>query len=268
VEGWRLTKAGDWIPVLLTFSLLPETDGGLGGIATIAKDLTQQKRLEEQLRAAAAEATVAEERERRKLAIDLHDGVGQLLGLTSMKLGALRTSVAGLGLVAEVREIERVVVEVQQRASSLVFQLSPPILHDVGLVAATHWLAEDMKERFGLGVTVEDEGERHSLDDTTRITLFRAVSELLTNVAKHAGTSEAHVHLGWRNGTITISVEDQGVGFDPAAPISGYGLFSIGERLSHLGGSAHVDSAPGKGTRILLTVPFSFLDAEDERELL
>lgn len=265
VESWRLTKAGEWIPVLLTFSLLPDSHGGVGGVATIAKDLTQQKRLEEQLRMAAAEATVAEERERRKLALDLHDGVGQLLGLTSMKLGALRTAVADFGLGSKVREIERVVAEVQQRASSLVFQLSPPILHDVGLVAATHWLAEDMGKRFGLEVTVDDEGEAPRLDDTTRITLFRAVSELLTNVAKHAGTKEAHVHFGSRNGAIHITVEDQGIGFDPASRMSGFGLFSIGERLSHLGGSAHVDSAPGKGTTVLLTLPASSWDDEEER---
>jgi PAS domain S-box-containing protein len=263
VEGWRRSKSGEDIPVLLTHSLLTEGEEGDGGIVTIAKDLTEQKRLEEQLRAAAGEATMAEERERRKLAVDLHDGVGQLLGLASMKLGALRTSVEAYGLDPEVRELEEIAIEVQERARSLVFQLSPPALHDVGLVAATHSLAEDMERRFGLRVTVEEAGKRQPLDETSRITLFRALSELLANVAKHAETKDARVRFVWVDELVEIAVEDDGVGFDARAPTRGYGLFSIRERLTRLGGSARIESSPGEGTRIVLTAPVEAAEAED-----
>ena len=264
VEGWRRAKSGEVIPVLLTLSLLTDAEGRGGGIVTIAKNLTEQKRLEEQLRAAVGEATMAEERERRKLAVDLHDGVGQLLGLASMKLGALRTSVEAFGLDPEVRELEQIAIEVQRRARSLVFQLSPPTLHDVGLVAATHSLAEDMERRFGLHVSLEEEGERQSLDETSRITLFRALSELLVNVAKHGETEDADVRFAWQDRLVEISVEDRGVGFDAAVPTSGYGLFSIRERLTRLGGSAQIESSPGKGTRIVLAAPIT--GAEEERD--
>jgi len=267
VEGWRRAKSGEVIPVLLTLSLLTEEEGRSGGIVTIAKDLTEQKRLEEQLRAAVGEATMAEERERRKLAVDLHDGVGQLLGLTSMKLGALRTSVEAFGIDPEVRELEQIVIEVQRRARSLVFQLSPPTLHDVGLVAAAHSLAEDMERRFGLHVALEEEGERQPLDETSRITLFRALSELLVNVVKHGETEDVGIRFAWQDRLVEITVEDHGVGFDLDAPSSGYGLFSIRERLTLLGGSVQIESAPGKGTRIVLAAPITGAEEERDTEL-
>ena len=106
----------------------------------------------------------------------------------------------------------------QRRTSSLVFQLSPPTLHDVGLVAAAQSLAEDMQRRFGLHVTLEEDGERQSLDETSRITLFRALSELLVNVAKHAETEDADVRFAWQDRLIEITIEDDGVGFDAAPP--------------------------------------------------
>jgi signal transduction histidine kinase len=248
------------IPVLLTLSLLTDEEGKSAGIVTIAKDLTEQKRLEEQLRAASAEATMAEERERRKLAVDLHDGVGQLLGLASMKLGALRTSVEAFGLDPEVRELEQILIEVQRCASSLVFQLSPPTLHDVGLVAAAHSLADNMQRRYGLHVSLEEEGERRLVDEPTRIALFRALSELLVNVAKHAETAEADVRFGWRDGAVEVTIEDKGAGFDAEAPTTGYGLFSIRERMNRLGGRIEVHSSPGKGSRIVLTAPATSAD--------
>ncbi len=268
VEGWRRTRSGEVIPVLLTLSLLTDAEGESGGILTIAKNLIEQKRLEEQLRAAVVEVAMAEERERRKLAVDLHDGVGQLLGLTSMKLGALRTSVEVYGLDPEVRELEQIVIEVQRRARSLVFQLSPPTLHDVGLVAAIHSLAEDMERRFGLHVTLEEEGERQALDETSRIILFRVLSELLVNVAKHGETENADVRFTWQDRHVEIIIEDCGVGFDADAPTSGYGLFSIRERLTRLGGSAQIESSPGEGTRIVLAAPITAAEEETDTGLV
>ena len=160
------------------------------------------------------------------------------------------------------QEIESVIAEADERASSLSFELSPPILHDVGLVAAAQWLAEDIEFRFGLHVTVEDDGERRLLDEATRITLFRALRELLLNVSKHARTDKARVRLWREDGFMKVVVEDEGVGFDPGASASGYGLFSIRERLNHLGGSMQIESRPGKGTRICLVAPITVTGPE------
>ena len=106
----------------------------------------------DRLRASTSEALLSEDRERRKLAVDLHDGLSQLLTLASMKLALLRKSLEGQGLDQEVREVEQLVSEARERSESVTFQLCPPVLHDVGLAEAAHWLADDLKRRYGLDV--------------------------------------------------------------------------------------------------------------------
>ena len=221
----------------------------------LSQALAHQEHLQDQLRAAVSEAALVEDRERRKLAIDLHDGLGQLLSASGMRLALLRDSLRDSALVAEVQAIEQVIEEADGRVSSLSFALSPPILHDVGLVAAAQWLAEDVESRFGLHVVVEEAGERLPLDEATRSTLFRALREALLNVTKHAKTDEARVRFARDDRFVKLVVEDEGVGFDAGADTRGYGLLSIRERLNHLGGSMQIESAPGEGTRVCLTAP-------------
>lgn len=234
--------------------------------AQLSQALLDQKRLEQQLREAASEATLAEERERRKLAVDLHDGLGQLLTVASMRLGMLRDSVPDPGLGAQVQELEQVIAEADGRVSSLSFELSPPILHDVGLVAAAQWLAEDVEVKLGLHVIVEDDGRHRSLDEGTRTTLFRALRELLLNVKKHARTDKARARI-WREGSfMKVAVEDEGAGFDPSQSTTGYGLLSIRERLNHLGGSIQIESTFGEGTRVCLAAPIAVPDPKEAAE--
>jgi PAS domain S-box-containing protein len=262
-ESLRQTKSGQQLPVLLTFSLLTDEKGDPFAIASIAKDLSEQKRLQHQLQAAASEAALAEERERRKLASDLHDGLGQLLALTGIKLGSLRDSAKAFGLDQRVREVEEIIAQAHDRTRRLSFQLSPPILHDVDFVAAAQWLADDMQARFGLQVTVQDDGQSKMLDEGIRLTLFRGLSELLLNIAKHAGDDKARVRLWREDGLIRVAVEDDGVGFDAGADGGGFGLLSTRERLNHLGGSLEIQSAPAQGTRIVMTGPIAAASREN-----
>lgn len=255
IETARQGKSGKEIPVLLTMSLLRNEDRKAVGVLSIAEDLSKQKALERKLRHAASEAALAEDRERRTLAVDLHDGLGQLLTVLGMKLGMLRDSAPDPDFASQVREVENVLCEADGRVSSLSFQLHPPILHDMGLVVAAEWLAEDLQKRVGLNVTVEDDGTRQVLDEAVRVTLFQGLRELLLNVSRHARVGEAHVRL-WKEGQfIKLEVEDEGVGFDPYAHSGGYGLFSLRERLNRLGGSVQIESVPGRGTRTVLTAP-------------
>ncbi len=211
----------------------------------------------DRLRASTSEALLSEDRERRKLAVDVHDGLSQLLTLASMKLGLLRRSLEGRGLDQEVREVEQFVSEARERSESVTFQLCPPVLYDVGLAEAAHWLADDLNKRYGLDVTLDDDGERWPLDEVTRISLFRSLRELLINVAKHAQTSKADVRFWREERLMLMSVEDQGVGFDHESIPPGFGLFSIRERLNHLDGGMQIDSAPGAGTRIVVVAPMT-----------
>ncbi len=256
-ESLRQTKSGQQIPVLLTLSLLTDEKGDPFAIASIAKDLSEQKRLQHQLQAAASEAALAEERERRKLASDLHDGLGQLLALTSIKLGGLRDSARAFGLDRRVREVEKLIAQASDRTRSLSFQLSPPVLHDLDFLAAAQWLADDMRARFGLHVDLQDDGKPKALDEGVRLTLFRGLSELLLNVAKHAGDDKARVRLWHEDGLMHVAVEDDGVGFEVDADASGFGLLSIRERLQHLGGKLEIESIPGRGTSAVMTGPLA-----------
>jgi signal transduction histidine kinase len=224
------------------------------------------RKAHERLRAAASEAALAEERERRKLAIDLHDGIGQLLALANMKLGMLRGSAGAHGLEPQVREVEQLIVQANERSGSLTFQLCPPVLYDVGLLKASQWLARDLEHRYGMKVTLEDDGDHQPLDEATRISLFRSLREALINVAKHAGTSKAKVRFSKRDRSLAIAVEDSGVGFSPGKDNLGYGLFSISERMNHLGGSVEIESAPGQGTRVVLIAPITSKRPEEDME--
>jgi signal transduction histidine kinase len=122
-------------------------------------------------------------------------------------------------------------------------------------VAALQWLAKDMERLYGLRVTVEDEGECAELDEESRISLFRSVSELLINVAKHAKIDRAVVRVSNWVRDMMIVVEDRGIGFDSSSITNEYGLFSVRERLHHLGGILIIASRRGEGTKVTLVAP-------------
>lgn len=255
---------GSIIDTQLVGSGRPEAGGALN-LALL--DVTELRGAERALRRAASAASLAEQRERRKLASDLHDDAGQLLSLASLKLRALTDAVIG-GRDDQFRELAEILAEARRRIASLSFQLSPPLLHDVGLVAATRWLAEDLERSYGLAVSVAESKEL-ALDEATRVTLFRAIRELLINVTRHAGVDRARVQI-WHEGVMArVAVEDDGVGFDPDAGRGsfgrdanagrgGFGLLALRERLGQLGGTLAVGSRPGgAGSRVVASVPLT-----------
>ena len=212
---------------------------------------------QDRLRSLASEIVIAEETLRQSLAAELHNGLGQDIALTKMRLSALR-SVSDAALSDSLARIERLVENADHSLRSITFQLSPPSLHDLGLVPALQWLAEDIGTRYGLDVRIEDEHTPAVAEDRMRVILYRAARELLVNAATHAGATGAAVRLGAEDGMLRITVEDDGAGFDAAnVGLEGYGLFGIREQLRHVGGSMHIDSAPGRGTTVMLTAPLT-----------
>ena len=234
-----------------------------GSVNLALLDVTELRGAERRLRQAASAASLAEQRERRKLASDLHDDAGQLLSLASIKLHALADSVSR-ERDDQFRELAEILAEVRRRIASLSFQLSPPLLHDVGLVAATRWLAEDLERRYGLAVRVA-ESEELPLDDAMRVTLFRAIRELLINVTRHAGVGEASVQIWSESGMARAAVEDAGGGFAPGAGQGGFGLLALRERLGELGGTLTIGSGPrGAGSRVVASVPLTTREGGSE----
>jgi len=223
------------------------------GVRVAITDMTALRKSERDLRAAAAAVSMAEEGERRKLASDLHDDAGQILSLTALKLAALieGSEPARAGPICEVADL---VAHTRRRISSLSFQLSPPLLHDLGLVAALGWLREDLEQSYGLQVAIADRCELE-LDEVARVTFFRVVRELLFNVAKHAGVKAASVRIWSERRIACVAVEDAGVGLPPESSRHGFGLLALRERLEHLGGTLETRSTPGGGATVVATLP-------------
>jgi signal transduction histidine kinase len=223
-------------------------------------------RVNAELRRLTSDLLLAEERERRSLAVDLHDGPNQLLVLAQMKLGALRQA-SGAELRAAIEEIEDLVERANTSSRTLTFQLSPPVLHDLGLAAAVQWLVEDLQRTYGIAIALEEDGRVRDTGERTRVILFRALRELLVNVGKHAHASRVRVRLRRDGKLVRITVEDDGRGFDVERVAHGrFGLPSIRERLRHLGGEMHVHSKLGKGTRIELAAPLDPTGRDGEEE--
>lgn len=212
----------------------------------------------EEVRRLAVEATLVEERERHTIARDLHDDLGQLLHVAKLKLGGLaRLEPTGPGAVL-VKELDDILGTASQTVRSLSSQLCPPVLETLGLVPSVYWLGEELEHTYGILVHVTDAGAPEPATQAQAIILFRAVRELLINVAKHAGTREAWVNLATEGEILVIQVRDQGQGMNldhVMQETRGFGLRSIRERLLQMDGELSIQSSPGTGTRVVLRMP-------------
>jgi two-component system CheB/CheR fusion protein len=222
------------------------------------------------MRALAIELGITEDRERVAIARDLHDNLGQALYLAGLKIETARRAAEGQGKPSEaLAEAGRQVEQAALRVRSLLFQLSPPVLDELGIASAIRWLADDMRENYNLTVDVTGDGADKPIGRSFRTILFRVVRELLINVAKHAHAAAARVHLAREDSALRITVEDDGVGFDLARikghKRAGLGLLAVRDRMSYLGGHAEITTAPGKGTKIALLMPLG-LDGEADRK--
>ena len=214
-----------------------------------------------QLRSLASELALTGERERRQIAQELHDKIGHNLAAIKFRLNRMRAGVPG-GPVDEVLEI---LDQTIRSSRNLTFELSPPVLHELGLGAALEWLVHQLRANYGIAGHYAGDHRPMPLSEDQRIALFQAVRELLTNVGKHSSASMARVETHRTSGGLSIVVADDGIGFNPTgspSPSQGLdsmGLFSVRERLAHLGIGMEIDSGPGRGTRVMLQVPSHLL---------
>lgn len=214
------------------------------------------------LKSLASELTLVEERERHRIATKLHDQVAQSLVVSKMELEVLRESVSSGELHKTLGEICDTLGQNIQDTRSLTCDLSSPVLHLLGFrEAVADWLIEQVQKKHGIASEFEDDGQPKPLDDDLRAVLFRDVRELLLNVVKHAHAHKVKISTRKVGNQICVSVEDDGVGFDPGKTLAmegrkgGFGLFSIRERLEELGGHIEIDSEPGHGAKITVMAP-------------
>ena len=236
--------------------------------AELEMELAKRKRAEKellkhqkQLMALTNALALVEEKQRRKTANYLHDNISQSLSLAILKIHSLQQNSSVQSVKEELAEIKDIVAQTNQRTRSLTFEISPPVLYELGLEPALEWLANEFQKQHGIKCSFGDDGSSKPLSDETRIMLFQAVRELLTNVSKHAKAQTTKVTVARRGITIRVIVEDDGTGFNPGKmhpkmmKNEGFGLFNIKERLRHLGGKLEVESDRGHGTVVVLIAP-------------
>ena len=234
----------------------------------LKKEISERKQAEEKLltyheklRLLASKLSLAEERQRRCVAIEVHDRISQNLAFVKMKLGTLRASTSSSSFAGAMDEMLKLVDETIQNTRALISELGSPILYELGFVPAVEWLTQQAQNQHGIVLDFEDDGQFKPLSEDVRVLLFQAVRELLVNIAKHAQARTAKVSITRDGDQVRLDVEDDGVGFDsaeigPSVDTTGkFGLFSIRVRLEPLGGHMEVESKPGHGTRVTLMAP-------------
>ncbi len=242
-------------------------------------DITDRKRLEEELRRhsetlekavadrtarlqrLAVELTLAEQRERKRLSDFLHDDLQQVLFGAKFLAQKLVSDHSHENLENEICKLRDLLTDALKKTRSLSSELVTPLLYVVGLVPALRQLAGQMLDRYGLNVLFEVQCLPDLQPEALKVQLFHSVSELLFNSAKHSGTKEARLRGELSDGWVILSVADRGKGFDTSGVLHdtsaayGSGLFSVRERIGALGGTLVIDSAPGCGTCVTISVP-------------
>jgi signal transduction histidine kinase len=215
---------------------------------------------QDQLRSLSSQLLLVEEKERRRMAVALHDNIGHALSSAVMELEKLKSE-TGQANSPRFENIHAILDESIKATHTLTFELSPPLLYDLGLEAALDWLAEKTTEQYEIPVKFVHPETIENIDESTAILLFQSVRELLFNMVKHAGAATASISMKKDGSDLEIIVEDDGKGLDVPLLDSqghlrgGFGLFSIQERLGNQGGYMEIDSAVGQGTRITLVFP-------------
>jgi PAS domain S-box-containing protein len=239
-----------------------------GQFAVLFIDITNRKHaLQEvlnnqaQLKSLTSELVLAEERERNRIAVHLHDEVSQSLAYSKMKLQMVSAALDNQAPKNDITEVCDTLSRVMHEVHSLTFELSTPVLTELGLEKAiSHWLQKQVEQKHGIATKFTDDGQTKFLEEDIQAMLFRSVRELLVNVVKHSQAKCVEASVFREEDQIVIHLEDDGIGFAPDKvvidkDVGGFGLFSIRERLSHMGGSLEIDSSPGQGCRSILYAP-------------
>jgi len=217
------------------------------------------ERAEGEMRRLSQRLVHAQEEERKSISRELHDALGQKLAFAGMEISRL-SSARDLPLEEfdrRLEDLQRQMAEAVRAVRDLSMSLRPAMLDELGLGSAVRWLARESERRSGIELDVRIDGSLDDLPDEHRTAIYRVVQEALTNAAKHSRAKTVRISLYGGAEATRLTVQDDGVGFDPDAPHAGLGLVGIRERIAELGGTLSLRSTEGKGTILEAEVPAS-----------
>jgi PAS domain S-box-containing protein len=270
-QGWRVRRDGSRFWADVTITAVHDPSGTLLGFAKVTRDMTERMRLAELEHAIelSAQMQLAREDEQRRIARELHDDLGQQLTALKMGIAALEPRLAGIGDQgaghAGTGELQRQIDSMMASLRRIAANLRPPMLDDLGLVAALEWMVDDFSHRFNVTAMLHADVDDSRITPNAATALYRIVQEALTNVARHAQASEAVVNISGDSVSCTIRIEDNGRGasIEDAGKHGSFGLLGIRERVRQLCGTLTMDSAPGKGFRISAQIPLSAIRSDE-----
>jgi PAS domain S-box-containing protein len=270
----RLAKSGSKIQVLLNardhsqmpvqISIRPlEKNGGDGAtISMVVTDLTEARRTEEMLRALTHRVVQVQEAERGRVAVELHDHITQLLCAILVRSQTLANKLSSRAGPAkrEAMKLRELLGQTAEEVERISRNLRPSVLDELGLAAVLRDTSTEFTERTGVSVKLACMQLTARLPADAELTLYRILQEALNNVEKHARARHVTVSLKQLDNFVQLAIIDDGIGFDPVLQPArrkgkgGFGLLSMHERATYVGGTLNVTSAPGKGTSVLVEV--------------
>jgi two-component system sensor histidine kinase UhpB len=244
-----------WIEMLI--HPINGDNSALEEVAFQARDVTAQIEAEEALKRISLQLITVQEDERRRISQDLHDEIGQQMTALLLELrSAQSAAVTDRSVDADqIRDATRNLEEIMKGLRQVFYQLYPPSLHNVALIKVLSALCSSFTRSTGIHVDLSSQNDFPALSNVYEVTLYRFVQEGLANAAKHGKAGSIWINLDATDDEISISVEDDGLGFHPNETLSGLGLRGIRERFLMLKGSLEVESAPGKGTKLFGSLP-------------
>lgn len=266
LNGFELMSAsGQLTPVFPAVSFIHNADNqptamifSLRDISDIKKAEQERAKYEDKLKKLARELAATEDRARHRIAGQIHDTVIQTLSLSNIKLGLIRNKLDETGhhpVSTDVGTVRSLLAEAINESRALMAELTPPLLHELGLVPALNDLSERLGKIHGVKIEVKDDDQAKEIEKSLERTLFRAVRELIINALKHARAKAIVVDVWRSNGDLKVRVSDDGVGFHVPRgqqfvhnKHGGFGLFQISERVEEIGGTFTITSRPGEGT--------------------
>lgn len=257
-EMFVRTKSGEHLPVAASSTRLPSE--GLGALVLILRDITEQQRVERERhqRQLTNYVIQAQEEERKRISRDLHDGIGQALYSIMVGLRVVNQLQLEEPVKQHLDEVQQLTSRTLEEVKSLSVELRPSALDDLGLVPAVRSYIKRFDETFGIESQLTVVGQRRRYPSVVETALYRILQEAMTNSAKYADTDQLFITLTDQEDQLQLRIVDKGVGFDPEhlrIKGTGLGLFGMRERASLLGGTLRIDSVPGVGTRIEVSIP-------------